>query len=322
MSVSQRTIKIVLATVISIWIAQAFDLLNPYSAGVIAILSVLDTRRDTLITATARFGSTILAFIIGTVIFAWLGFTVVAFGLYLIIYIPLAYRLRLQAGIVPCSVLVTHFILAESTSWQWQANGLSLMAIGLVVALIFQIWMPSYEKQLTKLKEDIEIQMRQTLKLMGDELLDPVAVVPEVIQGCRWIDQLLKRMNQLALSEFDNQLFSESDYYLRYVKMRQEQIQIMQQMIGVLSNMELSTQANPVVAHLYHETAEQFHEHNTGIRLLEDISELYGYFRDSDLPKTRVEFESRAMLFQLLTDFERFLEVKRDFFIELDPMNG
>lgn len=318
MKVSQRTIKIVLATVISIWVAQALGLQNPYAAGVVAILSVLDTRRDTLRTAAARFGSTLLAFAIGTLIFSWLGFTVIAFGWYLMVYIPLAYRLRLQDGIAPCSVLVTHFILAESTSWTWQINGLSLMAIGLIVALVFQIWMPSYAKQLTKLKDDIEIQMRQTLTMMGDVLLDPAAVVPEIVQGCRWLTQLLDRMNQLALSEFDNQLFSESDYYLRYVKMRQEQVQIMQQMMRVLPNIELSTQANPVVARLYHETADQFHEHNTGISLLEDISELYGYFRDSDLPQTREEFESRAMLFHLLTDFERFLEVKRDFFIEID----
>lgn len=321
MNISQRTIKIVLATVLSTWIAQTLGLENPYAAGVVAILSVLDTRRDTLKTAVARFGSTVLAFAIGTIIFAWLGFTVVAFGLYLTIYIPLAYQLRLQDGIAPCSVLVTHFILAESTSWDWQINGLSLMAIGLVVALIFQIWMPSYEKQLTKLKDDIELQMRQTLTMMGDVLLDPETMVLEVVQGCRWIDQLLDRMNQLALSEFDNQLFSESDYYLRYTKMRQEQVQIMQQMIGVLPNIELSTQANPVVARLYHETADQFHEHNTGISLLEDISELYIYFRDSALPQTRVEFESRAMLFQLLTDFERFLEVKRNFFIDVDQKN-
>ena len=31
------------------------------------------------------------------------------------------------------------------------------------------------------------------------------------------------------------------------------------------------------------------------------------------LPKTRVEFESRAMLFQFLNDIEEFLEIKRDY---------
>ena len=31
------------------------------------------------------------------------------------------------------------------------------------------------------------------------------------------------------------------------------------------------------------------------------------------LPQTRVEFESRAMLFQFLNDIEVFLEIKKDY---------
>lgn len=318
MTLIQRTIKIVLATVMAIWIAQAFHLQNPYAAGVVAILSVLDTRRDTLKTAMARFLSTILAFAIGSAVFALIGYSVLAFGLYLSLYIPLAYKFRIQEGIAPCSVLVTHFILAESISWQWQINGLLLMAIGLIVALSFQIWMTSYVKQLDRLKEEVEVQMRQTLDLMGDVLLTPTSGIPEILHSCRWINQLLDQMNAVALSEFDNQLFHESDYYLRYVKMRQEQVKIMQQMMNVLPNIIPSTVSNPLMAQLFHETAEQFHEHNTGLGLLTQISTLYGHFRGSSLPTSRDEFENRAMLFQMLTDFERFLEVKRDFFIELE----
>lgn len=321
MTLIQRTIKIVLATIMAIWVAQALQLQNPYAAGVVAILSVLDTRRDTMQTALARFISTILAFMIGSAIFALIGYSIMAFGLYLSIYIPLAYRFRIQAGIAPCSVLVTHFIIAESISWQWQINGLSLMAIGLVAALVFQIWMPSYAKQLDHLKHEIEVHMCQTINMMGDILLEPANGVPEVRHGCRWINQLLDQMNKIALAEYDNQLFSESDYYLRYVQMRQEQVRIMQQMVNVLPSIQLSTLSNPLMAQLFHETAEQFHEHNTGLSLLEYLSQLYLHFRDSSLPTSRDEFENRAMLFQLLTDFERFLEVKRDFFIESKQQN-
>jgi Predicted membrane protein len=52
------------------------------------------------------------------------------------------------------------------------------------------------------------------------------------------------------------------------------------------------------------------------VSLLEDIDKLYKVFRDSELPKTRKEFESRAILYYILTDFEKFLLLKRDFYVE------
>ena len=39
-----------------------------------------------------------------------------------------------------------------------------------------------------------------------------------------------------------------------------------------------------------------------------------------NLPKSRTEFESRASLFQILNDFERFIKIKREFYINEQDM--
>lgn len=319
MSIVQRTIKIVLAALASILLAQLLNLHNPLAAGIVAILSVLDTRKASMNTAIARFLSTLLAFSIASLMFYFLGFTLYAFGLYLALYVPLAYQFRLQDGIAPCSVLVTHFMLAQSIAWQWQLNGLLLMTIGAVMALVFHLWMPSYAKQLEQLKEEIESQMRQILHMMGDALTDTPDHYNEIHQGCRWLNHLLNQMNEIALTEYDNQLFRNSDYFLNYINMRRDQVHIMQHMTSNLADMHLTTQANEQMAQLFHLTADEFNELNTGTKLLDNISQLYRIFRDSTLPTSREEFETRALLYQMLTDFERFLEVKRDFFIHMDP---
>ena len=44
-------------------------------------------------------------------------------------------------------------------------------------------------------------------------------------------------------------------------------------------------------------------------------------FRDSALPKTREEFENRTILFILLTDFLRFIQIKKHFFEQQKEMN-
>lgn len=61
MSLNHRTIKIAFATVIAILIAQFFDLNYSVAAGVIAILSVLDTKKSSVLTALQRIASTVLA---------------------------------------------------------------------------------------------------------------------------------------------------------------------------------------------------------------------------------------------------------------------
>lgn len=319
MSIVQRTIKIVLAALASILLAQLLNLQNPLAAGIVAILSVLDTRKASLNTAIARFLSTLLAFAIASLIFKLVGFNIYAFSLYLALYVPLAYHFRLQDGIAPCSVLVTHFMIAESIAWQWQLNGLMLMTIGALMALVFHIWMPSYAKQLEQLKEEIECQMRDILHMMGDALTNTPDHFNEIHQGCRWLNHLLDQMKEIALTEYDNQLFRNSDYFLNYINMRRDQVHIMQHMTVNLPDLHLATESNNMMSQLFHLTADEFNELNTGTALLDNISQLYRVFRDSQLPTTREEFETRALLFQMLTDFERFLEVKRDFFVHMDP---
>ncbi len=172
MTISQRTIKIALATVISILIAQFFQLEYTVSAGIIAILSVLDTKKSSVKTAIQRVISTLLALTIATILFQLIGFNTYVFGIYLLFYVPLAYRFNVQSGIAPCSVLVTHLLLEKSTSLTWVFNEFSLMLIGAGVAILFNLYMPSKATQIISLREQVEEKMRETLLSFSKSLQD------------------------------------------------------------------------------------------------------------------------------------------------------
>lgn len=58
----ERTIKITIATLVAIVIASYLHLNNASSAGIIAILSVLETKQSTLKVALQRLLAFILAF--------------------------------------------------------------------------------------------------------------------------------------------------------------------------------------------------------------------------------------------------------------------
>ena len=76
MSITQRTLKLVLATCFACLLAYFFDLSSAVSAGIIAILSLSDTRRSTIKLARNRLFSTLLALLVGVIAFKtnWLSY--------------------------------------------------------------------------------------------------------------------------------------------------------------------------------------------------------------------------------------------------------
>ncbi len=314
MTVSLRTIKIAFATTIAILLAQAFKLDYSVSAGVIAILSVLDTKKSSVTIALQRIGSTILALGVATILFQLVGFTTLVFGLYLLIYIPLAYKLKVEVGIAPCSVLVSHLLLEQSTSISWLTNEFLLMIIGAGIAILFNLYMPSKENQLNQLRDEIEEKMKHVL-IGFDSILRKGFTNEKVEILLKELYTDLKNAEKMAYTEYNNQLFSQNeDYMIQYFDMRQQQVKILAEMSTDLSNCFLPTKQNVVLAHLFHQTANQLHESNPVVDLKKDINSLLNEFRNSDLPKTREEFENRATLFILLTDFTRFIQIKKEFF--------
>lgn len=77
-----KSIKIALAAVIAIIIATRLGLLYAVSAGTIAILSIRNTKRETLKTAANRGLAFLCALGIGFLSFSAFGFNLIAFGVF------------------------------------------------------------------------------------------------------------------------------------------------------------------------------------------------------------------------------------------------
>ena len=74
MPLLHRTLKIIIATVAAIYLADLLGLAYASSAGIIAILSILDTRKSSFKMAQARLFSTLLALAIAWLTFLFFGF--------------------------------------------------------------------------------------------------------------------------------------------------------------------------------------------------------------------------------------------------------
>ncbi len=312
MSLSLRTIKLIFATVLAIYLATALGLSYATAAGIIAILSVLDTRKSSFKMARNRLFSTLLALTIAVLTFALFGFGIWTLGIYLALYVPLAYRFNWEAGIAPSTVLVTHLLLEQDISLIFLGNELALFLIGAGLALLFNLYMPSQEKKIEAYHDQVEDLLKQILLRFEAFLLngDGRNEAELITQLDKTLDEALK----VVYLDRHNQLFQQTNYQVHYFEMRAAQNKILRTMAGNINKCLLEGRENVILSSLFERAAQQLSRENSAKELLLDIELFHATFRERPLPQTREEFETRATLFQLLHDMEAFIRLKVDFY--------
>ncbi|CYU75368.1 aromatic acid exporter family protein [Streptococcus suis] len=312
MSLSLRTIKLIFATVLAIYLATALGLSYATAAGIIAILSVLDTRKSSFKMARNRLFSTLLALTIAILTFALFGFGIWTLGIYLALYVPLAYRFNWEAGIAPSTVLVTHLLLEQDISLIFLGNELTLFLIGAGLALLFNLYMPSQEKKIQAYHDQVEDLLKQILLRFEAFLLngDGRNEAELITQLDKTLDEALK----VVYLDRHNQLFQQTNYQVHYFEMRAAQNKILRTMAGNINKCLLEGRENVILSSLFERAAQQLSRENSAKELLLDIELFHATFRERPLPQTREEFETRATLFQLLHDMEAFIRLKVDFY--------
>ncbi|HFI0127969.1 TPA: aromatic acid exporter family protein [Streptococcus suis] len=312
MSLSLRTIKLIFATVLAIYLATALGLSYATAAGIIAILSVLDTRKSSFKMARNRLFSTLLALTIAVLTFALFGFGIWTLGIYLALYVPLAYRFNWEAGIAPSTVLVTHLLLEQDISLIFLGNELALFLIGAGLALLFNLYMPSQEKKIEAYHDQVEDLLKQILLrfeafLLNGDGRNEAALITQ-------LDKTLDEALKVVYLDRHNQLFQQTNYQVHYFEMRAAQNKILRTMAGNINKCLLEGRENVILSCLFERAAQQLSRENSAKELLLDIELFHATFRERPLPQTREEFETRATLFQLLHDMEAFIRLKVEFY--------
>lgn len=310
--VGVRTIKTGLGASIAMVIADLIGLKYMASAGIITILSIQSTKKESMQIAVRRFIATCVALLIGSILFQILGFRPYVFGLYLVFFIPIAARFKMTEGIVPASVLVTHLLGERSTSISLIGNELLLMIVGAGVALVLNLYMPSIETELLKDKRAIEEEMYQLFTYMADTLEEKATT----IETDKILEQLqihLSNGEKRAHRNANNYFFNFDSPYEKYFNMRSSQFQVLQYMLRHFTHLFMNVEQGYEVAAFTRRVADSVKGKIVVEVLLDELDALKEGFKQSVLPSSREEFENRAMLYQFLNDMEHFLDIKKAF---------
>ena len=228
------------------------------------------------------------------------GFHIWSLGLYLALYVPLAYKMGWEIGITPSTVLVSHLLIQESTSPNLLVNEFLLFAIGTGFALLVNLYMPSREEEIhhyhTLVEENLkDILQRFKYYLSRGDGRNRAQLVEE-------LDTLLEEALRLVYLDHSDHLLHQTDYHIHYFEMRQRQSRILRNMAQQINTCHLAASESLILAQLFSKIAGQLSQTNPASDLLDEIERYLEVFRNRSLPKTREEFETRATLLQLLRE--------------------
>lgn len=307
-----KTVKMAFSATIAIIISNYIGLQFGVTSGIIAILSIQDTKKEALLVGGKRMISSTIAILLSYVLYVLLGNNSIVFGLFLLIFIPITKALKISEGMVVGAVLSTHLLMSTNINTSWIINEAKLNAIGIGVAMIFNLYTASLENEFEKNKARIEDYFRAIISDMAVSLVTQAVPIYEQ-QVHLSVEKLIKDTKIMVQVINNNYLFKSNDYYIGYIDMRTIQLDAIKRMQRHFSRFYMKYEQTRILSEFTNEVALNIHEDNDCVDLINKLDFLRTDYQNMDLPKNRTEFENRALLFQFLNDLEDFLVIKREF---------
>ncbi|GGE54108.1 aromatic acid exporter family protein [Priestia taiwanensis] len=317
--IGYRTIKTAIGATIAVIIAQALGLQFATSAAILTILCIQNTKKKSVQSSIDRFSACMISMVFAYLLFEGVSYHPIMIGVLLLLFIPLTVQLRIEEGIVTSSVIVMHLYSEHHITWSVIVNELLMISVGIGVALVVNLYMPSVENELKEYQDKVEARFRKVFLEFACHLKRGESYLDE--EEMEKIELLLHKGKQIAIREMENRSTNEEECLYRYFAMREKQFYIMKRMIPIVSSISAHYDQTYMIADYIDSLARALRPEGTGKIPLFRLEEMKQQFRDMPLPETREEFETRAYLFQFLYEVEQYLLIKKKFRGENIPVS-
>lgn len=307
-----KSIKIALAAVLAIAVAAKLGFQYSATAGIITVLSIQNTKRETIKSARNRTLAFLFALILSAVVFCLLGFTLPAFAIYLLLFSLLCLYADWGEAIAMDSVLITHFLSEKSMDFPLVLNEIGLFLIGTTVGVLINMHLRKRGNVFQQLSDEVDFQIRGMLNHMSCWLLDDDKSSCG-IANTHTLQESLLAAKTCALNNYNNALFNKNTYEIDYIQMREQQSILIHDIYANIKSITCLPRQAKQVAELLSGIEQGYHRNNTVEELLQESQRLFQDLKSHDLPSDREEFEARAILFYILKQIERLLMIKREF---------
>ena len=299
--------KIALGSVAAILLANALGLSYSASAGIITLLTIQDTARETITISIKRILAFLLAVILAYAVFYFAGYRVLSFGIFLFLFAACCKPLYLGNAVSTNAVLVSHFLTEADMSLSQIGNEALLLCIGAGIGTLLNLYMPGKVKEIRAMQRVLEEDMRNVLFRMAECMRKEDK--SDYTGAC--FDKLFSDVStgkKRASAYMNNTFFQESEYFIAYMNMRGQQCVVLQEIYKRIMSIRTVPPQTEQISAFIHEIGISFAEYNNAKALLRKLSMLLLQMKDSPLPVTREEFEDRALLYSVLMDLEYYIK--------------
>ncbi len=316
--VGGRVLKTALAVTLSILIAQQLGLERVTLAAIVALLTVQRTFFHSLQQSMAKLGSVLLGGVLGTTFSFAFGVSPLGYGLVTLAAIYICLQLRWQDHIVLTAVTAITVIFSGSDlPWTFSLEQIFTAMLGAVCALaINYLFTPNHRKDVQEKLVRAEEGLRGAIDFIMLEMLEPGCDDTNFKEEIDRLDEIIGSGMEEAKLLREEQRFiinreTDSDRYRKTFHIYRSQLKRLEEMHRLAKRMPIRVpQAAPLVQ-LFRIVQKMQYKKCCGKIIHEQkvdqlMEKLEQSFAEMDLPKSREEFISRASLFHLFHEIQRY----------------
>lgn len=315
-------LEIAIAFFVSIFLAQSINLENAITSGIITILSIQMTKKQTLQIAGKRLAGYILMLVLVIITFNILGYNLLGFGLFVLVFALLNSRFNISIGLAPNVVMAGHFYAKQTTDLAFIYNETAVYLIGLACAIIVNIIIP-YTRSTKEEKSGVDNHIKTLLLYLANMIDHSYLMEGKEYDYSTYVNRLdlyfakvkdeAKQFEENLIEKIENNLFNSNVKDLEYINMRINQINLLERIYEESKNLNQKTSQAKQLADYIRNIEKDYDENNTVLTLLDHAANLMAEYRDNKLPENRKEFENRAILYAIMLDLKAFLYEKYNF---------
>lgn len=311
-SVVSKSFKIITAAICAISLAEMLNLNFSISAGIIAILTIQPTKRETIFTALSRFYALLGALIISGLCFCVIGINVLAYFVFLIIYIVLCQICGWYSAMTSNAVLISHFVTTGVMDFAAIRNEVLLFSIGVSIGIVANLHLHKQADYMKQLQKEADEQIIMILAHISERIIEND--MSDYNGECFvTLKKQIRKAKNTADKNYNNQFKKDDTFDIEYIAMRDKQCQVLYEMYKNVRNLNSSPITAKKLSGFLKNMSEVFKKENNGKVLMEQFYEMDLYMKSQPLPITRKEFEDRARLFGLMRNIEEFILIKIEF---------
>ncbi len=309
-----KAFKIAIGSTLAVFLAGAIGLEYATTAGVVTLLTIRNTKKDTIDLGWKRVVSFLLTIVLITITMNWISNSTLGFGLFMMGLVIFSYLFKWEDSVSVNTVIGTHmFLMGSQITPHFILNEFGIVAIGTIIAiLVNNLYMIDNIHEIQEDTKYIEEEMKNILIHMAAHLHNKQELDGDKTH-IHALEEHIDRATDKAFENIGNTSSSLAKYYVEYLNMRRNQCAVISHFYRVMLRIDTSCEETDEIAEIILEIANSIHQTAGMKQILLELEEMITRIKVQGLPTTQEKFVRKAEMFYILEELEELLRLKSEF---------